>query len=87
MNLSLAAAYYSSHFYHIAIIILVAALLAAGLVDELRLLVHPVVGAPGPRFFSDQLPLTGLTLVTSRPLALGVVALTCQPLAAPASAG
>ena len=64
--------------------LLVAALLAAGLVDELRLLVHPVLGAPGPHFFSEQLPLTTLTLVISRPLALGVVALTYQPRPAPA---
>jgi len=34
--------------------ILVAALLAAGPVDQLRLLILPVLGAPGPRFFSDS---------------------------------
>jgi len=33
----------------------------------------------GKRFFTDELPPTRLTLVDTKPLSLGVVALTYQP--------
>lgn len=57
---------------------LVRSLLAQGLIDELRLLVHPIVVGSGKRLFETggRLP---LTLVGSRTLATGVVYLTYGP--------
>ncbi|MFB9993513.1 dihydrofolate reductase family protein [Deinococcus oregonensis] len=57
-------------------------LLRHGLVDELRLMVYPVVLGRGQRFFSGENRLT-LELVTSRPLGAGVLLLTYQPATAP----
>lgn len=53
-------------------------LLRHGLVDELRLLVYPLVRGRGKRFFSggDRLP---LKLAASRDLGAGVVLLTYEP--------
>lgn len=57
---------------------LVRSLLADGLIDELRLLVHPIVVGSGKRLFEtdERLP---LKLVGSRTLATGVVYLTYGP--------
>jgi dihydrofolate reductase len=48
-------------------------LMAAGLVDEYRLLVHPVIMGGGKRFFREDMPVSKLKLVHSAPLDLGVV--------------
>ncbi len=52
-------------------------LLAQGLLDELRLLVHPIVVGHGKRLFDggDQIP---LTLADSKTFSTGVLALTYQ---------
>jgi dihydrofolate reductase len=57
---------------------LVRSLLRVGLLDELSLLVHPIVVGAGQRLFEggDQLP---LTLVRSQTFSTGVVALAYQP--------
>jgi dihydrofolate reductase len=57
---------------------LVRSLLAHGLLDELRLLVHPIVVGSGKRLFEtgERVP---LKLVESRTLATGVVYLTYAP--------
>lgn len=57
-------------------------LLQRGLVDELRLMVYPVVVGRGQRFFSGENRLA-LELAASRPLGAGVMLLTYQPRAAP----
>lgn len=48
-------------------------LLRAGLVDELSLLVHPIVVGTGRRLFEDQGPQLPLALVSCKPLSTGVV--------------
>jgi dihydrofolate reductase len=55
---------------------LVRSLLAAGVLDELRLLVHPIVLGTGARLFDDGNASVPLTLLDSRPLATGVMYLT-----------
>lgn len=57
---------------------LVEALLQADLIDELKLMVHPVIAGRGKRFFKDGMGLTKLQLVESQPLSLGVVALSYE---------
>ena len=54
-----------------------------GLVDEYRLLVHPVVLGQGRRLFGDGLPVTDLTLVESRPMGSGIQLLVYRPAAKP----
>jgi dihydrofolate reductase len=58
---------------------LVQALAQAGLIDEYKLLVHPSVMGSGKRFFRDGMGLTKLKLLESKPLSLGVVALSYEP--------
>ncbi|KAB8162882.1 riboflavin biosynthesis protein RibD [Streptomyces sp. 3MP-14] len=59
---------------------LVASLLAADLLDELVLLIHPVVAGEGRRrLFPDDAPLKKLTLVSARPTSSGVVIATYRP--------
>jgi|GEM_PF-40067 len=58
---------------------LVQTLLAANLVDELQLLVHPIVLGRGSRFFKDGAQSLRLELVESRALELGVMLLRYQP--------
>ncbi|MEO8610357.1 MAG: dihydrofolate reductase family protein [Chloroflexota bacterium] len=58
---------------------LVQTLLGAGLVDELQLMIHPIVVGRGKRLFQDGLDRIPLQLVDSRTFKLGVVALTFQP--------
>src|SRR6266496_6774806 len=54
---------------------LVKSLAQAGLIDEYKLMVHPVIAGNGKRFFKDGMELTKLKLVESKLLNLGVVAL------------
>ncbi|MET9555909.1 dihydrofolate reductase family protein [Streptomyces sp. NPDC006645] len=54
---------------------LVRELVAAGLVDEYRLFVYPVVLGQGRRLFADASGVPGLRLVESRPFTSGVVLL------------
>jgi dihydrofolate reductase len=58
---------------------LVHSLMATDRIDEYRFLVQPMMMGTGKRFFKDELPPTRLTLVDTKPLSLGVVALTYQP--------
>lgn len=58
---------------------LVRSLLAAGLLDELRLLVHPIVVGRGKRLFPDGVAQQGLEIVESTTFGTGVVYLTYRP--------
>lgn len=51
-------------------------LLHAGLLDELRLMVHPIVVGQGRRLFKGGMPRAGLELVQSKTFSTGVVDLT-----------
>jgi dihydrofolate reductase len=61
-------------------------LLAAGLLDELHLLVHPIVVGKGMRLF-DEGESVPLKLLSSQTLETGVVYLVYAPAEAPAAAG
>jgi dihydrofolate reductase len=50
-----------------------------GLVDEYRLMIHPVVLGSGKRLFRDGSGLTALRLVDTRTFSTGIVLLTYQP--------
>jgi dihydrofolate reductase len=65
---------------------LVWSLLRDGLLDELALMVHPVVLGSGLRLFEEMTGPISLTLVDSRTLSTGVVSVTYQPARAPAGA-
>jgi len=54
-------------------------LLAAGLLDELHLFVHPVLAGSGLRLFPDQAPEQPLRLLSSQPFATGVLYLVYAP--------
>jgi dihydrofolate reductase len=54
---------------------LVQSLLRAGLIDELHLLVQPVLAGSGKQFFQDGMDMTALELVETRGLTHGVVLL------------
>jgi dihydrofolate reductase len=58
---------------------LVRSLLAAGLVDELRLLVHPIVVGEGVRLFAAEGPKVPLKLAESQTFKTGVLNLTYVP--------
>jgi dihydrofolate reductase len=58
---------------------LVRSLLEDGLLDELRLMVHPVVLGGGKRLFEDGVDRTALELVDSKTFATGVVFLAYRP--------
>jgi dihydrofolate reductase len=58
---------------------LVRSLLGEGLLDELRLMVHPVVLGGGKRLFEDGEDRKGLELVDLRTFATGVVYLAYRP--------
>ena len=58
---------------------LVQTLLAHDLVDELRLMVYPVVLGSGKRLFSDSTDMKGLRLKDSRTVGDGVLILTYEP--------
>ncbi len=55
---------------------LVDTLFREGLVDELRLLVHPIVLGSGRQLFHDGLPTTSLALEDQQTFSSGVLALT-----------
>jgi dihydrofolate reductase len=61
---------------------LVRSLLERGLLDELRLLVHPVVVGSGSKLFENGTAPVSLELVDSRTFSTGVVDLTYRPAAA-----
>ena len=61
---------------------LVRSLLGHGLVDELRLLVHPLVVGSGAKLFENGMASVPLELVASRTFATGVLDLTYSPVAA-----
>jgi dihydrofolate reductase len=65
---------------------LVRALLAADLLDELQLLVHPVVVGGGKRLFPEGAARTPLDLLGARPLSTGVLHLTYRTATEPAAA-
>jgi len=54
-------------------------LLAAGLLDELHLFVHPVLAGTGLRLYHDGLPEQPLRLLSSQPFATGVLHLVYAP--------
>jgi dihydrofolate reductase len=58
---------------------LVRSLLDSGLIDELKLMVHPVVVGSGKRLFEEGEKQTALELVDSRTFSTGVVYLTYRP--------
>jgi dihydrofolate reductase len=57
---------------------LVESLMGADLVDEYRLLVHPIIMGSGKRAFKDAMPTTKLTLGETATLSTGVIALCYQ---------
>jgi dihydrofolate reductase len=61
---------------------LVRSLLEAGVLDELRLLVHPLVVGTGAKLFPDGAAPVNLELVDSRTFSTGVLDLTYRPVAA-----
>ena len=54
-------------------------LLAAGLLDELHLFVHPVLAGSGLRLFQEGVPEQPLRLLSSQPFATGVIHLVYAP--------
>ncbi len=58
---------------------LVRSLLQENLLDELKLMVHPVVVGHGKRLFTEESELKRLQLVDSKVIGTGVVILTYQP--------
>jgi dihydrofolate reductase len=58
---------------------LVRSLLRGGLIDELRLMVHPIVLGGGKRLFEDGNERQALELVDSKTFDTGVLYLTYQP--------
>jgi dihydrofolate reductase len=58
---------------------LVRSLLAADLLDELRLMVHPIVVGSGKRLFEDGSDRKALELVDSKTFSTGVLYLTYRP--------
>lgn len=58
---------------------LVRSLMETDLIDEYQFLVHPVVMGSGKHFFKDGMPSTGLKLLETKTLSLGVNLLRYQP--------
>jgi len=58
---------------------LVRSLLRDGVLDELHLLVHPIVVGAGKRLFEDGIGRVPLTLVESKTFSTGVLSLTYAP--------
>jgi len=61
-------------------------LLAAGLVDELHLLVHPIALRKGMRLFDEGEPPIPLTLISSQTFTTGVLNLVYAPAESPGNA-
>jgi dihydrofolate reductase len=58
---------------------LVQTLIRHNLVDEYRLMIHPLVLGTGKRLFRDETPLTRFRLVDSKASGTGVLLLTYGP--------
>ncbi|MCW2860850.1 MAG: deaminase-reductase protein [Actinoallomurus sp.] len=58
---------------------LVRSLLREGLLDQLALMIHPLVLGTGARLFEDEKDRRKLRLVDSRTLSTGVVSVTYEP--------
>ena len=58
---------------------LVRSLIREGLLDELRLLLHPIVVGQGARLFEEGIGQVPLTLVASKTFSTGVLSLTYAP--------
>ena len=58
---------------------LVRSLLECGLIDELKLMIHPIVVGSGKRLFEEGEKQTALELVDSKTFSTGVVYLTYKP--------
>ena len=58
---------------------LVRSLIQDDLLDELTLMIHPVIVGKGKRLFKDEGELKGMKLVDSKTTSTGVVILTYQP--------
>ena len=65
---------------------LVNSLIPTGLIDEYRLMVHPVVVGQGKKLFADGLDMTTLRLVDTKPFSTGIVVLTYAPASSQTSA-
>lgn len=57
---------------------LVQSLMKANLIDEYRLLVHPIIMGSGKRFFKDEMKTSGMKLVKTQTLDKGVILLCYQ---------
>ncbi len=57
---------------------LVQALMQAGLIDQFRMMVHPVIVGNGKRFFREGMGLFKLKLVESKPISKGVLLLSYE---------
>jgi dihydrofolate reductase len=62
-------------------------LLAAGLLDELHLLLHPIAVRKGMRLFDEGEPSIPLTLVSSQTFTTGVLNLVYAPAGSPGTGG
>ena len=62
---------------------LIQSLMGEGLIDEYRLMVHPIVLGAGRRLFAEGRPLMNLRLIYTRTTTTGVVIATYQPLEQP----
>ncbi len=58
---------------------LVQSLMEAGLVDEYKFLVQPIIVGSGKRFFKDGRPMARMKLVETKTFSLGVIALRYKP--------
>jgi len=58
---------------------LIQSLMRRNLIDEYRLLIHPLILGSGRRLFGDGGPMTPLRLVDSKVTTTGVVIATYQP--------
>ena len=58
---------------------LVRSLLQEGLLDEFKLMIHPVIVGKGKRLFTEDVDLKRLKLVDSKVTGTGVVIVTYQP--------
>lgn len=54
-------------------------LIPTGLIDEYRLMLHPLVLGKGKKLFRDGLDTTTLKLVDTKPFSTGIVVLTYVP--------
>ncbi|MEV4277739.1 dihydrofolate reductase family protein [Actinoplanes xinjiangensis] len=62
-------------------------LLAAGLIDELRLLIHPVAAGKGDKLFVEGAPVQHLKVLATEAFPTGVIRVIYAPVEPPAPAG